>query len=134
MAKALYQPEVATPAFVRDLNAFREGLEALPNIAHALATGVILPISDSEIRQTFLACVDTIVETPGQYETAWRRDNPNGDAVHIDPALFQQVFGIDLVKALWAGQFPRKLEQGDVLDVSRLSDEDLAKLFNRKPQ
>ncbi len=134
MTSALLSPEGNTPAFVRDYADFRSRLEALPNIAHALLTGVILPISDAEIRQTFLACIDTIAETSPQYETAWAAANPGTDAVRIDPALFQDVFGIDLVKALWAGQFPRKFDSGDILDVSRLSDDELANLFNRKPQ
>jgi len=126
--------DLAPPAFIRDLEVFRGRLEALPNIAQALASGHILPITDSEIRQIFLACIDTVTETPGKYEFAWRGNHSDSDAVEIDPGLFQDVFGIDLVKALWAGQFPRKLEMGEILDVSRLSDEDLAKLFNRKPQ
>lgn len=134
VASALPPSDTAAPAFVRDLDTFRSQLEALPNIAHALASGHILPILDSEIRQTFLACIDVITDTPGMYETAWRQDHPDEDTVRIDPALFQETFGIDLVKALWAGQFPRKLELGDVLDVSQLSDDDLARLFNRKPQ
>lgn len=125
---------VHAPGFVRNLDAFRRQLEALPNIVYALATAQILPITDAEIRQTFLACIDTITETPGVYEVAWRARNPETDALRIDPGLFQEAFGIDLVKALWAGQFPRKLESGDILDLTRLSDEDLAKLFNRKPQ
>ena len=135
MTSALPSSDTAAPAFVRDLDTFRERLEALPNIAQALASGHILPITDSEIRQTFLACVDTITELPDAYEAAWQQDHPETDALQVDPALFQETFGIDLVKALWAGQFPRKLELGDVLDVSRLSDDDLARLFNRqKPQ
>lgn len=134
MTSALLSPERTRPAFVRDYTDFRARLEALPNVVHAISTGLILPISDDEIRQTFLACVDTITETAPQYETAWAPHNPGADAVRIDPALFQEVFGIDLVKALWAGQFPRKFDSGDILDVSRLSDDELASLFNRKPQ
>lgn len=134
MTSSLPSSDLAPPAFIRDLEMFRGRLEALPNIAQALASGHILPITDSEIRQIFLACIDTVTETAGEYEAAWRQDHPGSDALEIDPALFQEVFGIDLVKALWAGQFPRKLETGEILDVSRLSDEDLAKLFNRKPQ
>jgi len=123
-----------SPAFVRDYDDFRARLEALPNIVHALESGMVLPITDAEIRQTFLACIDTITETAAAYEDAWRGQNPGMDDVRVDPALFQEVYGIDLVKALWAGQFPRKLENGSILDVSRLSDDELAKLFNRKPQ
>ena len=134
MTTTLSSPDIVRPAFVRDFDAFRTGLEALPNIVHALGTGLILPITDNEIRQTFLACIDTISESPGQYEAAWLCGHPGSDAVRVDPALFQEVFGIDLVKALWAGQFPRKLELGEVLDVSRLSDDELAKLFNRRAQ
>ena len=134
MTTTSFFPECQRPAFVRDYDDFRARLEALPNIVHALDTGLILPVTDAEIRQTFLACIDTITETGSLYPSEWRARNPDADAMRIDPALFQEVFGIDLVKALWAGQFPRKLDTGDILDVSRLSDDDLAKLFNRKPQ
>ncbi len=134
MTSALLSQDCKRPAFVRDYDDFRTRLEALPNIVHALATGMILPITEAEIRQTFLACIDTIGETASRYETAWVAQNPKADAIRVDPGLFQEVFGIDLVKALWAGQFPRKFDSGDILDVSRLSDDDLAKLFNRKPQ
>mgnify|MGYP000556570635 CR=1 FL=1 len=134
MTWTLSSPDIAPTAFVRDLDAFRDRLQTLPNVAHALATGHILPITDSEIRQTFLACIDTIAETPGPYESGRRLNGAGGDVIHVEPALFQDVYGIDLVKALWAGQLARKLELGDVLDVSRLSDAELAKLFNRKPQ
>jgi hypothetical protein len=131
---ALFFADCKSPAFVRDYDDFRTRLEALPNIVHALAGGMILPITDTEIRQTFLACIDTISETASVYENAWRAQNPGTDDIRVDPALFQEVYGIDLVKALWAGQFPRKFESGSILDVSRLSDDELAKLFNRKPQ
>ncbi len=133
MTSASVSSDRPRPAFVRDLDAFRAGLEALPNIVHALTTAHILPITDTEIRQIFLACVDTITEMPADYEAAWLAQHPATEAMRIDPALFQDVFAIDLVKALWAGQFPRKLESGAILDVSRLSDEELAKLFNRRP-
>jgi hypothetical protein len=131
---ALFFADCKSPAFIRDHDDFRTRLEALPNIVQALASGIILSITDAEIRQTFLACIDTITETAPAYEDAWRAQNPDMDDVRVDPALFQEVFGIDLVKALWAGQFPRKFESGSVLDVSRLSDDELAKLFNRKPR
>ena len=116
------------------MQAFRAALQALPNVAQALATAHVLPITDTEIRQTFLACVDTVTAAPANYQAAWPASHPDADAVRIDPALFQEVYGIDLVKALWAGQVPRKFESGDILDVSRLSDDELARLFRRRPQ
>lgn len=120
--------------FSSDLAFFGLSLAAMPTVVHALATGVLLPLEDREIHSLFTSCVEMIDEDPAPYTAtygAYVQDEAFG-ALHLDPEIFEQAYALDLVKALQAGQFARRLEAGHFIDLSRMSEQDLATLFNRQ--